>query len=259
MLIPVRIALKERGELDTAKTTIQTFQRKDMTAAEQKRLHRFREGDALWFQRSYRSLGVERGEVYKVTKIADHQLIARNEAGKEVAVQPARLSGRGLTVGRIETREIVKGEALRITGTDRVLGVRNGERGVVESVSAGGITLKAPDGTHRTLPADRSLPVEYSYAATGHSAQGLGADQVLLDKDTKARTTNHRSFYTDLTRAREAAVIYTNDRQALPKAIVRHSEKAAALDVSSLARQQDKAAPREVGRTSANTGPQLSR
>ncbi len=46
----VRTALKERGELDGAKTTIQTFQRKDMTAAEQRRLDRFREGDALWFQ-----------------------------------------------------------------------------------------------------------------------------------------------------------------------------------------------------------------
>ncbi|WP_029918784.1 MobF family relaxase [Nevskia soli] len=252
----VRSALKERGELDGAKATIQTFQRKDMTTAEQKRLDRFREGDALWFQRSYRSLGVERGEVYKVTKIADYQLIARNEAGKEIAVQPARLSGRGLVIGRIETREIAAGESLRITGTDRVLGVRNGERGVVESVSRDGITLKAADGTRRMLTADRALPVEYGYAATGHSSQGLGAERVLLDKDTKARTTDHRSFYTDLTRAREAAVIYTNDRRALPQAIVRQSEKTAALDVSGEnVRRQRAGASHEASNARSKQGP----
>ncbi len=81
------------------------------------------------------------------------------------------------------------------------------------------------------------MPVEYGYAATGHSAQGLGADRVLLDKDAKARTTDHRSFYTDLTRAKQAAVIYTNDRSALPVSIVRQSQKTAALDVASAVRQ----------------------
>jgi len=52
-----------------------------------------------------------------------------------------------------------------------------------------------------------------------------------MDRDTAAATTNHRSFYTDLTRAKYEAVIYTNDRRALPKSILRQSEKAAALDV----------------------------
>jgi hypothetical protein len=60
----------------------------------------------------------------------------------------------------------------------------------------------------------------------------------LLDKDAKAKTTDHRSFYTDLTRARYAAVVYTNDRSALPQAVVRRSEKAAALDVVSGHAQQ---------------------
>ncbi len=70
---------------------------------------------------SYRSLGVERGELYQVTKIADYQLIARNEAGKEIAVQPARLSGARGFGGRAHrrSREIATGETLRVTGTDR--------------------------------------------------------------------------------------------------------------------------------------------
>ncbi|MDR3417726.1 MAG: ATP-dependent RecD-like DNA helicase, partial [Nevskia sp.] len=130
------------------------------------------------------------------------------------------------------TREVAVGDRLRVTGNDRALGIRNGEPGVVESVSGDTIELRAPDGTRKQLKTDRVLPVEHGYAATGHSAQGLGADRVLLDKDTRVRTTDHRSFYTDLTRAKHQAIVYTNDRQALPKAIARQSQKAAALDVS---------------------------
>jgi hypothetical protein len=82
----------------------------------------------------------------------------------------------------------------------------------------------------------------------GHRAQGLGANRVLLDKDTKARTTDDRNFYTDLTRARNAAVIYTNDRQALPKAITRHTEKAAALDVQHQRELQHRGSGVHLGR-----------
>jgi ATP-dependent exoDNAse (exonuclease V) alpha subunit len=109
------------------------------------------------------------------------------------------------------------------------------------------IELRSADGTSKALRRDRVLPVEYGYAATGHSAQGLGADRVLLDKDTKARTTDHRSFYTDLTRAKHEAIIYTNDRSTLPQAIVRLSQKAAALDVTRAGKE-----PESVHARSAN-------
>jgi ATP-dependent exoDNAse (exonuclease V) alpha subunit len=93
------------------------------------------------------------------------------------------------------------------------------------------MTMQMAGGVRKALNTDRVLPVEYGYATTGHSAQGLGADRVLLDKDVKAKTTDHRSFYTDLTRARYAAVVYTDDRAALPQAVVRRSQKTAAMDV----------------------------
>ncbi|MBL6748952.1 MAG: conjugative relaxase [Nevskia sp.] len=226
----VRDALKARGELSGQAATVRTFQRKDLTIAEQKRLDRYRVGDAVLFRRAYRSLGVERGEIYQVTRIGSDRVHARSDDGKEIAFGPANLSGKGLSLGRIEGREVAPGEGLRMTDTDRTLGVRNGERGMVHSVSPGAIELRSADGGSKTLRTDRVLPLEYSYAATGHSAQGLGADRVLLDKDTKARTTDHRSFYTDLTRAKHAAIVYTNDRSALPQAIARQSQKTAALD-----------------------------
>ena len=64
-----RDVLKAQGELSRQRTTVRTFQRRDLTVAEQKRLDRYRVGDAVLFRRAYRSLGVERGETYLVTRI----------------------------------------------------------------------------------------------------------------------------------------------------------------------------------------------
>lgn len=235
----VRNALKAQGELDGPHKSIQVFQRKDLTGAEQKRLDRHAVGDAVWFQQDYRSLGVERGEMYRIATVNADHVVARNAAGREIAYSPARLSANGFQLGRVEEREIAAGDQLRVTGSDRTLGIRNGERGQVEALSGDALVLRTTEGERKTLHTNRVLPVEHGYAATGHSAQGLGADRVLLDKDAQARTTDHRSFYTDLTRARLAAVIYTNDRRALPEAILRQSQKTAALDVAGSQRQHD--------------------
>jgi ATP-dependent exoDNAse (exonuclease V) alpha subunit len=183
-------------------------------------------------------------------------LVASNEAGKRIVYTPSQLSAKGFQLGRIEPREIAAGETLRVTGTDRALGLRNGERGKVESVSGSALVLQTAEGERKTLTTARVLPVEYGYAATGHSAQGLGADRVLLDKDARARTTDHRSFYTDLTRAKQAAVIYTNDRSALPASIVRQSQKTAALDVAGPRRQHPE---RTAESAHAKQGPSLAR
>jgi len=228
----VRDTLRKQGALAGPRIHIEVFQRQDLTGAERKRLDRYEIGAAVLFQKAYRSLGVQRGELYRVTTIRNDHVIARNQDGREIAYTPARLSAKRFLLGRIETREVAVGDLLRATGTDRALGIRNGDRGKVEKASGGELVLKTASGARKVLRTDRVLPVEYGYASTGHSAQGLSANRVLLDKDVQARTTDHRSFYTDLTRARYAAVIYTNDRSALPEAVIRQSQKTAALDVA---------------------------
>lgn len=249
----VRNALKAEGELSGATATLRIFRRKDLTEAEQKRLDRYTVGDAVQFQKDYRSLGVTRGEVYEVTAVKPDGISARAESGREIHFVPAELSGKGLTVGRVEPRQIAPGEALRFTGSDRAKGLKNGDRAQVDSVSDKAVVITTHHGARRELPVDEVLPVEYGYAATGHSAQGLGAKRVLMDRDTAVATTNHRSFYTDLTRAKQAAVIYTNDRRGLPRAVVRQSHKTSALDV---APERAMAAPTPLPAPPAGKSPQ---
>ena len=61
--------------------------------------------------------------------------------------------------------------------------------------------------------------------------QGLDSKRVILEKDTYSRTTNHRSFYTDLTRARDATVVVTDSVRRLARLVRSDLTKSAALDV----------------------------
>ena len=59
-----------------------------------------------------------------------------------------------------------------------------------------------------------------------------GADRVLIDAHAQSRTTAKDVFYVALSRARFEATVYTNNKDALPKAITRNNLKFAALDLS---------------------------
>ena len=227
----IRAELKGRQALGADAGEMQTFQRRDLTQAEQKELGRYGIGDAIRFERAYRTLSVARGDVLLVNALGNDHLVLSDASGRTVKFRPTHASGLGFTVGEVESRSLATGERLRLTGTDRGQGYRNGERGAVEHMDDHVVLLRLDDGRAVTLSRNSVQPVEYAYAVTGHSAQGLGSERVLLDKDTRSRTTDHRSFYTDLTRAKSEARVYTNDRTALPGAIGRQSQKSAALEV----------------------------
>lgn len=223
------LGLAGRGQV------VETFQRLDLTQAEQRQVGRYAVGEALRFERAYRRLQVTQGDLYHVIAVHPDHLTLSNAAGHVLHLQPQRLSAKAYSVGTLAPREVTPGDWVRFTATDRHHGYTNGDRAVVVDIRAERLALRTTQGQQLTLALSQPLPVEYDYARTGQSAQGLGAQRVLLEKETTVRTTNQRSLYTDLTRARDAAVIYTDNQHALPRAVLRHTEKTAALDLVSLA------------------------
>jgi conjugative relaxase-like TrwC/TraI family protein len=226
----VRDRLSDQAAISTKSIRVETFQRRDLTRAEQRHIAFYRQGDAVRFERAYKRLGVSVGDVLRVGSVAG-QITLMDPSGRSVLFDPVPISARGFTLGTIESRELAVGDRVRITGTEKQSGYKNADRGSLESVTPSSISVRLSTGRLLAINCAKPLPIDYAYAMTGHSAQGLGADTVFLDKDTASRTTDHRSFYTDLTRAKLKAVIYTNDRDALPHAIVRRSEKTSALEL----------------------------
>jgi conjugative relaxase-like TrwC/TraI family protein len=220
----------ELGRVDSGEH-VRVFRALDKTTAQKKRLETYQPGLAVRFEKDYRGLRVRRGETAQVERVFADAVIVSLPDGTHRTMSPRRLSGKGWSLGVVEDLEVAAGERVRFTGTDSSAGYRNREHGVVEEISADALAVRRSDGSTVRLARDRVLSVDYSYAVTGHSAQGLDVSRVVLEKDTHSRTTHRRAFYTDLTRARDAAVVVTDSMGQLAKRVRSDLLKVAALDV----------------------------
>ena len=222
------IGLADQGE------KVEVFERGTLTAAEQKRAALFKPGDALRFEKQYRGrLCVQKGEIWRVKAVERHEVVIERD-GIEQRFAPSQRSGKGFTLGSVSERELAVGERLRVTGdiqTNNKEVLRNGQRATVVAVNAESIELQL-EGRKKTLevPRARALNLEYGYAATGHSAQGLGAKRVFLERDSQCRSASERQFYTDVTRVKEELRVYTDSREKLAKSVRRQTHKTIALD-----------------------------
>ena len=100
------------------------------------------------------------------------------------------------------------------------------------------------------------------YAVTSHSSQGQTADRVLVHIDTERggeRLVNRRFAYVAISRARNDAHVYTNDRQALTRALDRDVSQRSAVEVTSAPAQAVGAAKARARGADATMSVGLSR
>jgi conjugative relaxase-like TrwC/TraI family protein len=73
----------------------------------------------------------------------------------------------------------------------------------------------------------------HAYAVTSHASQGATVDRVFVGLSSQSfPATTDRTAYVALTRGREQAQIFTDDRDELLKAICRHDEPLSATDIA---------------------------
>lgn len=210
---------------------VTTFQRGDQTGAEKKLASSYRAGEQLRFEKDYRGIGAKAGEVWTIRESRGDGRVAIERGGEIREIQPARMSDRGVTLGTAETREIAASERLRFNGADREAGYSNGDRGTVTEIEGSRMRVELDSGKRIEIDTSRPVYADHGYAATGHSAQGLGADRVMIDKDTASVTTDHRSFYTDLTRTKCEVAVYTDSKERLADRVSESRDKTSALDI----------------------------
>jgi len=230
--IQTALGLKGKGE------EFDLLNRLDTTQAERRYSKYFQVGSTIIPEADYKSLGLQRGKQYTVTDTGPgNRLTVRSESGELKQFNPAQ--AKNLSVYSIERTSLAPGDLVKITHNDRdpKLDLSNGDRFTVEKVTKDTITLvtgtEGEKGFKRVeFDAKKSLYIALDYASTVHSAQGLTSDRVIINLETKSRTTAKDVYYVAVSRARYEAVIFTDDRAKLPAAIQRETEKFAALDLS---------------------------
>ena len=129
---------------------------------------------------------------------------------------------------------LAPGDLIRITANNRALGLVNGDLGKVLDIEPNQyrLTVEFNDGRKVSMDCSQPLIMDYGYCSTVYSAQGQTCERVMIEADANSLTSNLKSFYVAISRARQTAKIYTDDRELLPLAMSREYEKSSALELS---------------------------
>ena len=212
----------------------QTLDRLDMTRAERRYAPNFKMGSAVQVERDYAKLGLKCGETYIVRDaLPGNRLVVQRPDRTSVEIDPRKLTT--LSVYALEKSELAPGDVIRINRNDAKLDLTNGDMMRVIEATKQCVRLQeiSNNGQGRIVEFDakRPLHLEHAYASTVHSAQGLTNDHVMIDFNTKSKTSNMNLCYVAISRPRHSTYLYTDDKKHLPGVITRRADKSTALSV----------------------------
>ncbi|EQD69702.1 TraI, partial [mine drainage metagenome] len=196
-------------------------------------------GQIVEAQADYRRAELACGSRWEIVEVRGDQLTLRNAGGRVAIVDPERIR---LQAYDRDAREVAAGDRLRWSENHRAqradypledgLKVRNGAGATVERVSADRITLRCADGERIELDPSVGQKLEHDYASTSYGAQGRTVDAVLIHHNTEAGAHGQREAYVDITRARDDAVLYTQDADKAGRQAGLEIDKSAAHDIA---------------------------
>ena len=221
-LVRQELALPESHRVDILNSV-------DMTRAESKSAQSYEPGQIVIPHRTY-GADMQKGDQLTIVghDAKRNTLTVVAPDGRQITFDPAKRSM--VRVYEKETVDLSPGEWIRITSNNKALGVNNGERYQVQSINAKQVVL---DGGAGPIQMDQTRPLhlQYGYASTVHSAQGLTTGRVLIDANTRSLTSNRAVFYVAVSRARDDVTLFTNDAKSLAVAMSRQPKKYAALEL----------------------------
>ena len=131
-------------------------------------------------------------------------------------------------------RAFAEGDRVQFRAPDTQKRIANGELGTITKIEPGQIRLNLDSGRELSIDPRKFRHLDYGYAVTSHSAQGLTCDRVLINADTgeSLRLLNDRMAYVAISRARYDAAFYTESAPNLGVSLDRSTNKESALEAT---------------------------
>ena len=177
---------------------------------------------AMWWRSTVPTSGSESRKA-KERRVAgvDHKkrtVHLEGPAGTIVDWKPSEIGGGkgGTEVYRAETIELRAGDRIRWTRNDAGLKLVNSGTAEVSGVRNGRVTFSLEQGGRVTMtrgdPQLRHL--DHAWASTVHAFQGRTVDNVIAAMEANhPQLTTAKSFYVEISRARDRAELVTDDAQ----------------------------------------------
>ena len=229
----IRMGLQNDGWVDRAGLQVRVhIPRQDLTGADRQWAARYDLGDTIRFSRGSSQIGIRAGEYVDVVSKdpPTNSLVVRSEHGRDIIYDPRRLQG--VTVYQPQIRELAKGDRIQFTAPIPELRIANREQGTIQIADVDGIRVQLDSGRRVTLDQYAARHVDYGYAVTSYSSQGLTARRVLIHADTtqSRQLLNERYAYVAVSRGSHDARVYTDNAHRLHHVLRRSQSKTVALE-----------------------------
>jgi conjugative relaxase-like TrwC/TraI family protein len=232
----VRGELRERGQLGKSERQVSRLVGLQWTEAQRRDPRHYEPGQVVVFTQN--APGYRKGERL--------QVVGRNDAG-DVAARTSGGERRTVPLAAAGAFQVYREESLPIAAGDRVRALQNGRtadgrhrinNGAVYEVAGfnreGNIRL----ANGWTVGRDFGH-LAHGYAVTSHASQGKTVDRVFIAQSAASLpATSREQFYVSVSRGREAARIYTDDKAALRDAVGRSDRRISATELHEHASRQ---------------------
>ena len=214
----IRERLAREGRIHGPAMQAERLVSKGYTGPEKALAGNYAVGDVVAFHRPYRRIGVEKGDERRVAGVdhKDRAVLLEDGKGGRVAWKPEEIGGRrgGSEVYRAEEIELRAGDRIRWTRNDAGLGLVNSRTAEVVAVREGRVTFRLEGG--KTLELGKGDPqlrhLDHAWASTVHAFQGRTVDNVIAAMEARhPHLTTQKSFYVEISRARDRAELVTDD------------------------------------------------
>ena len=188
----IRERLAREGRIHGPTMASERLVSKGYTNAEKALAGNYAKGDVVAFHRPYKRIGVEKGDERRVMGVNHkaREVVLEGKDGGTVAWKPGEIGGRrgGSEVYRREDIELCNGDRIRWTRNDAGLGLVN----------------------------SRTRHLDHAWASTVHAFQGRTIDNVIAAMEARhPHLTTQKSFYVEISRARDRAELVTDDAAEL--------------------------------------------
>ena len=218
----VRETLADEGVLRGKPLRIERLVNLGLTRAEKGDVRNYREGDLVVFNQNLLNYRLKKDEILTVSGLDYNRVMLLHPDGKPRWIRPAGRSRYRLDVYETRPIEIRAGDRIRWTRNDRKRSLINGERAEVEGIAKGRVRFRLADGRGLSLRVDdpQLRHIDHAWSSTVHGAQGSTADGVIAVLDSShSALTDQSTFYVEISRARDRAVVLTDNAEELVKVL----------------------------------------
>jgi len=128
---------------------------------------------------------------------------------------------------------VAKGDRIQFTAPAKESRIANREQATVQSIDSHGRLQVALDSGRKVhLSSAEAKHIDYGYAVTSYSSQGLTARRVLIHVDSaqSRQLVNERYAYVAVSRGSHDSRIYTDNARRLSQVLSRGQEKTSATE-----------------------------